>query len=335
MTREYHMLSSPASHHTHAHNMSIHIMTVAAVLRAIHVHKNTWPDIVNVVLNMHVRIFSWTLLFQFWIVKSEDRIVRKTTSDLPCFQLCFLILYPKRSVSKCRLTRRNYLIVKSNKNHMSWYVKCIWILKICDLLKTLFGWLPTNRQPTSGDVGTLGRSDFLQVDGGPLGEVELSKSWRWKVQMIFIEDLYRWFLGYMVNFTAVYPAENDHISPYQSALLSRWFSFLFRWDTLIPWRVHFFFFSVPVFKKEILESTCRDFPRWSSPTASFFSGSAQPWLSEEQQRQLKQSKAYQARCQPGCHRGESRWHKLWKESFSVRGYNQYKPIHKSCAIFFP
>ena len=52
------MLSSPASHHTHAHNMSIHIMTVAAVLRAIHVHKNTWPDIVNVVLNMHVRIFS-------------------------------------------------------------------------------------------------------------------------------------------------------------------------------------------------------------------------------------------------------------------------------------
>ena len=50
--------------------------------------------------------------------------------------------------------------------------------------KTLFGWLPTNRQPNpkqcssvdgseaSGDVGTLGRSDFLQVDGGSLGEVE-------------------------------------------------------------------------------------------------------------------------------------------------------------------
>ena len=148
MTREYHMLSSPASHRHTTRTICLYTLwPVAAVLRAIHVHKNTWPDIVNVVLNMHVRIFSWTLLFQFWIVKSEDRIVRKTTSDLPCFQLCFLILYPKRSVSKCRLTRRNYLIVKSNKNHMSWYVKCIWILKICDLLKTLF-WLASNKPST-------------------------------------------------------------------------------------------------------------------------------------------------------------------------------------------
>lgn len=126
------------SSHTRTHNMSIYIMIVAAVLCVIHVHKKTWPVITNVVLNMHVRIFSWTLLFQIWIVKSEDPCSEKDYkcslsglpsrkflffehvftgiqlqsegSDLPCFQLCFLIFYPIWWVSKCTLKRRNSLI---------------------------------------------------------------------------------------------------------------------------------------------------------------------------------------------------------------------------------